>query len=129
MFWDLRSRSRIGRPLIGHTSTIYGLAFAADGRMLASSGSNGRIILWDAGTGQRIGSFGLAEYWFSGVAFSADSTRLASGTNQGRILFSDVSIESWRTRACRIANRNLTDEEWGHHIADTRRITCPAQAP
>jgi hypothetical protein len=50
---------------------------------------------------------------------------LASGSADRTIILWDISRESWRTRACRIANRNLTDGEWREFLGDERyRRTC-----
>ena len=38
----------------------------------------------------------------------------------------DVDLQSWLKRACAIANRNLTREEWGRYMGDQPyRKTCP----
>jgi ribosome assembly protein SQT1 len=38
--------------LSGHTDTISGLAFSADGTALASAGMDGRVKVWEAATGR-----------------------------------------------------------------------------
>src|SRR5262249_735868 len=58
--WDLRT----GRALWtrgGHTGAVGSLAFAADGKTLASAGSvfDGRVKLWDVATGTDLGALGL----------------------------------------------------------------------
>jgi WD40 repeat protein len=52
----------------------------------------------------------------TGLAFSADGRVLAS-VSQGVIDFWDFDLASWRRRACTIANRNLTEEEWDRYGA------------
>jgi WD40 repeat protein len=64
--------------------------------------------------------------WVNSVAFTPDGQTLASGSYDGTILLWDVGVESWRTRACGIANRNLTGEEWEQVLGDQPyRETCP----
>jgi hypothetical protein len=37
-----------------------------------------------------------------------------------------VTLDNWEAQACRIANRDLTDDEWDTYIGDNvkRRNTC-----
>ena len=60
------------------------------------------------------------------VSFSPDGKTLASGSLDNTIIFWDVDIESWKARACGIANRNLTQSEWAQFVGDEPyRNTCP----
>jgi hypothetical protein len=50
------------------------------------------------------------------VAFSLDGKTLASGSADGNIFWWDVDVESWKMRACNIANRNLIRAERVQYI-------------
>ncbi|HZY86998.1 MAG TPA: protein kinase [Gemmataceae bacterium] len=43
------------RRLRGHTGRVSGLAFAADGKALASGSQDGTLMLWETGTGRPVG--------------------------------------------------------------------------
>jgi hypothetical protein len=66
------------------------------------------------------------------LAFGSDGAELLSGGPNGAITIWDrqlfsTDFESWRTRLCRVAGRNLTTEEWAQFLPGERyRKTCPA---
>jgi hypothetical protein len=53
----------------------------------------------------------------SALAFSSDGLHLAAAS-RGDIVLWDVDVESWRTRACAIARRNFTIEEWDRYLGE-----------
>lgn len=57
-------------------------------------------------------------------SFSPDEKILA-GTYGKRVVLWNVDFDSWVDHACRIANRNLTAQEWSHFLPDEPyRQTC-----
>jgi hypothetical protein len=61
--------------------------------------------------------------WY--VAFASHA--LVSAHGDDTIVLWDVDMDSWQSRACRRANRNLTQAEWGEFIGPDipYRRTCP----
>jgi WD40 repeat protein len=120
ILWDVTtaiSRKQLGRLLSGHTTEVLGVAFRPDGQLLASGSRDGTISLWDVPNGQRLGQplDGHGDAVHS-IAFSPDGKTLASGGSDGTIILRDVSVDSWKARACQIAHRNLTCEEWERYL-------------
>ena len=68
------------------TDRVETVAFAPDGKMLASAASFGPIRLWDASTHQQVGP-GLDSTGgpTNGLAFSPDGKTLAAGNDDGRV--------------------------------------------
>jgi WD40 repeat protein len=66
------------------------LAFSPDGKLIASGGPEGTVMVWDAATGKVL--FALRGHTGSvaSVAFSGDSRRLATGS-------SDHTVKIWDT--------------------------------
>jgi WD40 repeat protein len=64
---------------IGHSGTVYAVAWALDGSRVASAGDNGSVRIWDALAGRQlldlVGHAGAVR----AVAWSPDSERIASG--------------------------------------------------
>lgn len=75
-----------------HTSTVEGLAYSHDGKILASADWNGTIIFWNAQTGEEIRR--LSENTgikVLNVIFNPDDTILASANGNGTITLWDVT--------------------------------------
>jgi WD40 repeat protein len=64
--------------LSGHAAEVFALAFAPDGRLLASAGSDHVIRLWDVETGSEVGALNGHTGSVRAVAFSGDGRHLVS---------------------------------------------------
>ena len=141
--WSPATHEYLFDPIEGHAGFITDLTFSLDGRYLASAscgeyaaGSDaclgGEIRLWDAATGHLIGdAFRGHSDEALAVAFNADGTLLASAGKDGEVLVWAIDAELWQRWACRIANRNLSQQEWSEFIGPDApyRRTCPALPP
>ncbi len=95
--WRLPSRE-LAATFIAQTNGVISLAFAPDGRRLATGGADATVGIWDCLSGKKV--TGLTN--FAGpvfcLTFSPDRTRLATGSwhpwrSEGEVRFWDV--ESW----------------------------------
>ncbi len=62
----------------GHTGTIRALDLSADGSTIASGGTDGNVLLWDAKTGKIKQRFSHPNLLVTSVAFSPDGRTLAA---------------------------------------------------
>jgi WD40 repeat protein/serine/threonine protein kinase len=125
--WDVETGEPLDSPLVGHSSWVGTVAFNPEGTILATGGGDNRIILWDVAARQPLGP-PLAAHTaeIEAVAFSPDGRSLVSVGQDGVILRWDVSADSWQERACQIAARNLSWEQWQQYIgSEPYRSTCP----
>jgi WD40 repeat protein len=124
--WNLKSGQPLPPLLYGHAQSVSALDFARDGKMLASGSDDGEIRLWDVETHEPIGSLPGQQKAIKSVVFSPKGGLLASADEDGSIIFWEVDNQAWTSRACGIANRNLTRTEWGTYLGNrSYRKTCP----
>jgi WD40 repeat protein len=109
--WDIGKRKPIRRLDQGSAGSLT-VDFSADGRTLAVSGFEPIASLWDIATGTQIGPPLTAGSRRAEIDLSPDGRRLLLTHADGRGAVWDVDPESWAARACRLANRTLTPEEW-----------------
>jgi WD40 repeat protein len=83
-----------------------------DGSMLATSGSDGATTLWDVRSGRRIGAPLTGPPNPVVAAFDPTGHTLATAFQDGTVLLWDVNPASWLKRACAVAGRRLSQQEW-----------------
>jgi WD40 repeat protein len=92
--WDVKT----GQPrfsYFGHTGTVLGVAFSADGSRLASCGRDQTVRVWDCRTGHLLSAFKGHTAAAHAVAFAPDGLRVASTGWDGTVRVWDaVSVEN-----------------------------------
>jgi WD40 repeat protein/tRNA A-37 threonylcarbamoyl transferase component Bud32 len=116
--WDVRTRRPVHELDTGGATTTT-LEFSRDGRTLAVSGFLEPVAsLWDVATGTQIGRSLTAGRRTAMADLSSDGRRLLMTLANGQGAVWDVDPESWERRACALANRTLTREEWQKFLGD-----------
>jgi WD40 repeat protein/serine/threonine protein kinase len=94
-FWRLCQGNRRLR-LRGHDSAVFAVAFAPDGKTLASGDWDGNVKLWDVATGQERASLSGHHRWVTRLAFAPDSKTLVSSGGDAYVKLWDVAARRER---------------------------------
>lgn len=85
----------ISRSLTGHTGPVYGVAFSADGRTVATASDDRSVRLWDLSDRSEPVPIGDEltgpDQYMASVSFSPDGHLLAAGGGDGTVWIWDVS--------------------------------------
>ena len=115
-FWPLY---QIG----GHGGKVTGTAFNPDGTLLATSGHDGTVKLWDMEDGEELLTLAKRSQPVSGVDISPDGDRLVAAGSDGRLSIHPISVEVTMAVAQSRLSRGFTDEECRTYL---HLDACPA---
>ncbi|HEY6077267.1 MAG TPA: WD40 repeat domain-containing protein, partial [Polyangiaceae bacterium] len=84
----------VTRLLSGHSDVVLALAFEPRGQRLCSAGADGKVLLFDAETGQQLGAFFGHSGRVLSVAWSPDRNYIVTGGADRSVIVFNVSSRS-----------------------------------
>lgn len=114
------SNGRVIRTVNAHSARILDLEFSPDNRLLASSGLDGVIRLWNVTDWNDL-PVEIREHqsWVESIAFSPDGRNLLSSSNDGNLIYIwPIKAELMVGEICKYLNRQLTREEWDFYMGE-----------
>jgi len=91
-FWDVEAARQLGDVLVADDNAIHGVAWSADGGLLATASADEVVHLWDAADLSRVAALTPQPGGATGVAFLADGLTLASTSGAGGVQLWDVAL-------------------------------------
>lgn len=126
-FWDLGTMAPQGPPLTGLTNTADTVDLSPDGRLVLATDEGGHAIVWDVATGSIVGDPlpGPGPTEALAAAFTPDGQRAIVISTSGAGWSWEIEPSTWPARACEIAGRSLTPQEWARFVPDRAyHATC-----
>jgi WD40 repeat protein len=118
--WQLPSGKPLGAPLNGLVGSVDTVDLSPDGRMAVGADNAGNVLLWDVASRSTIGDLipGPMPGRFAAAMFTPNGEHVivVSDTGQGWVW--DVDPADWLAKACVVAGRNLTSQEWQQILPD-----------
>ncbi|KAG2052908.1 WD40 repeat-like protein [Suillus hirtellus] len=111
--WDIK-RGVILKKMERHSVVILVLVISRDGKVIASGGKNGELIVWDGDTGEPLtGVIKSHTDWIPSLDFSPNDKILASGSH-------DETVRLWNTKTWQL--EGLIECDASNHSRGIRAI-------
>jgi WD40 repeat protein/DNA-binding SARP family transcriptional activator len=118
--WDLQMGASLGAPLTGLGGFADTVDLAPDGRTAVGADAAGNVLLWDVPTRSTIGDAfpGPMAGRTVAASFTSDGRRVVVVSDTGAGWVWDVDQSDWLQRACAVAGRSFTPQEWQEFLPD-----------
>jgi DNA-binding SARP family transcriptional activator len=111
--WRVDGWQLMWQAEVGHNGYDIALSFSPDGSVMASSGTDSKIFMYDVATGGLLGgAFGPDRNSWLYAEYRADRNELVGYFDDGSMSRWDVDAKSQVRTACKIAGRDMTQREW-----------------
>ncbi len=111
--WEVPTGREIAR--IAHDYKVRAVAFAPDGRYLASAGDDYAARVWETATGREVARV-VHQDVVRSVTFSPDGKYLATGGADDRVRVSLWRADDLLREAATRVTRRLSEDEWRHFL-------------
>ena len=125
--WNPITGEQVAGPVAVADGPVTSIAFDRTGQRFTTGGHDGTVKLWSASTLQQAGATLNTEQDASTTAaFEPSGAALIVVDDHGNGFTWPTSIAAWEQRACTVAGRNFTRQEWSRFVTGHRYAkVCP----
>jgi WD40 repeat protein/DNA-binding SARP family transcriptional activator len=118
--WNLQTGAPLGAPLTGLGGFADTVDLAPDGSTAVGADAAGKVLLWDVPTRSTIGDAfpGPMAGRTVAASFTPDGRSVVVVSDTGAGWVWNVDQSDWLTRACQVAGRSFTPQEWRQFLPD-----------
>jgi WD40 repeat protein len=115
----------IGEPFTAAGTQLQNAVLIDDQQRLVAISRDGSMRLWDVATHRSVGPSMRAHTLFAIALDKESETEVVSGgAVDGIVTHWTFDPADWVARACEVAGRNLTKDEWDLYLGGDYRATC-----
>ena len=116
--WNPITGAAVAGPVAVAAGPVTSIAFDTTGQRFATTGGqDGTVKLWSTSTLQQEGTaLNTDQGATTSAAFEPGGAALLVVDNHGNGFTWPTSIAAWKQRACTVAGRNLTPQEWSRFV-------------
>jgi WD40 repeat protein len=118
--WDLAMGEPLGAPLAGLTGSTDSIDLSPDGSTAVGADTAGNVLLWDLPTRSTMGDAfpGPVADRPAAASFTPDGRSVVVVSDTGAGWVWDADPSGWLGRACAVAGRSFTPQEWQQFLPD-----------
>lgn len=114
--WNIETR-QFSQLLTGHSALISQIRYSSDGKWLATSSFDGKVLLWDRRKlSSPIAIFNDHEGWVWSVEFAKDNQSVITASGSGVIKEYELNMESHAKEVAKRLSRSLSLKEWEQFV-------------
>jgi len=117
-------RIKVRRTLKGHLAKIYAMHWAADAHHLVSASQDGKLLVWDGLTTNKVHAIPLRSTWVMTCAYSPSGTFVACGGLDNICSIYNLRTRDVPIRVCRELNAHTGYISCCRFLSDRQIITC-----
>jgi WD40 repeat protein len=120
--WNPITGDQVAGPVAVADGPVTSIAFDPSGPWFTTTGGqDGTVKLWSASTLRQEGAaLNTEQHASTTAAFDPSGADLIEVDNHGNGFTWPTSIAAWAQRACTVAGRNLTRQEWSRFVSGQR---------